>query len=350
MRLVSLNKLAGGERLARPIMTDSYQELLAAGTELKPEYIEKIKQLGINEVMIDDGKLSPEQVLILRDEVETKIKTEVREILERHIYSNTEELRELSKTADLIITEILSNDEVIEQIYDISERSADIYEHSINVCSLSILVAAKLGSAKEDIHDLGVACIFHDIGLRYLDFKYTNIRMEEFGPKEVIEYRKHPVYGYAALEKEDWLSDKSKVMILQHHERLDGTGFPIHPKDMMQESKILQTVDAFDEMICGIGCERCKVYEAVEYLKIFRGVRYSDKIVETLLEFTAVFPAGTVVKLSNGEGGIVIRQNKQFPERPIIKITTDRSGQPCRGEKIVNLLDERSVFINEVLS
>lgn len=68
-------------------------------------------------------------------------------------------------------------------------------------------------------------------------------------------------------------------------------------------------------MICGIGCERSKVFEAVRYLRTNRDIKFDGKIVDILLEFTAVYPAGTVVKTNEGETGIVLYQNKQFPDR-----------------------------------
>ncbi len=349
MKLCKISDVVGGEKLARPIMTSGYQELLAAGTVLKPEYISKIIQLGITEVFIEDTGLSPEQVVILREDVEDIFKEKVKSVLERHIYSDNADLEELSKTADGIITNILSNDEVVEQIYDIRERSADIYEHSISVCSLAVLVAIKQKIDKAVIHDLGVACLFHDIGLRYLDFDCTNKIIEELDEKKLTEYRKHPVYAYSSLEKETWISSEAKNMILQHHERMNGTGYPLKAKNCNTVTQILQVCDAFDEMICGIGCKRARVYEAVEFLKISKNFLFEESIVNSLLDFTAVYPSGTVVILNTGEMGIVVRQNRQFPERPVVQIIKDNAGQAVESERICDLIEIRNIYIEKVL-
>ena len=349
MKLCKVSEIVGGEKLARPIMTSNYQELLAAGTILKPEYVPKIIQLGIDEVFIEDSKLSPEQVVILREDVEDFFTEKVRSVLERHIYSDNSDLEELSKTADSIITNILARDEVVELIYDIRERSADIYEHCISVCSVAVLVAIKKKMDKKLIHDLGVACLFHDIGLRYLDFDYTNKDIGALDEKSLAEYRKHPVYAYSSLEKETWISENAKKMILSHHERMDGSGYPRHSKETDELTQILQVADAFDEMICGIGCMRSRVYEAVEYLKITKGVLFNEDIVNTLLDFTAVYPSGTVVILSTGEMGIIIRQNQQFPERPVVRIIKDIKGNNIDDERICDLLKVHNVYIEKVL-
>lgn len=349
MKLCKVSEIVGDEKLARPIMTSNYQELLAAGTILKKEYIPKIMQLGITEVFIEDAKLSPEQVVILREDVEDLYREKVRSVIERHVYNDSSDLEELTETADGIITDILSNEELVEQIYDIKERSADIYEHSISVCSLAVLVAIKAKLDKSIIHDIGVAALFHDIGLRYLDFNYSNQDINEIDDRKLSEYYKHPAYAYSSLEKEGWISKRAKTMILQHHERMDGSGFPLHIRDTEFETQILQVCDAFDEMICGIGCKRSRVYEAVEFLKVTKGVLFESNVVEKLLDFTAVYPAGTAVILNTGEMGVVQRQNKQFPERPVIRIIKDADGKSIEEEVICDLLKIRNVYIEKVL-
>lgn len=349
MKLCKVTEIVGNEKLARPIMTSNYQELLAAGTIIKPEYIPKIIQLGIKEIFIEDEKLSPEQVVILREDVEDIFKEKVRSVLERHIYNDNAELEQLTKTAEGIISSILENDELVEQIYDIRERSADIYEHSISVCSLAVLIAVKMNLGSEAIHDLGVASLFHDIGLRYLDFDYSNKIIEELDEKKLVEYHKHPAYAYSNLERERWISNNAKTMILQHHERINGSGYPLHVKDFDEGTKILQVCDAFDEMICGIGCNRSRVYEAVEFMKVSKDILFEERMVNCLLDFTAVYPAGTVIVLNTGEMGLVIRQNKQFPERPILKLIKDAAGNALNDEVICDLLEARNVYIDKVL-
>ncbi len=136
-------------------------------------------------------------------------------------------------------------------------------------------------------------------------------------------------------------------MILYHHERLDGSGYPLKITDISEECRIIQICDAFDEMICGIGCERSKVFEAVRYLRTNRDIKFDGKIVDILLEFTAVYPAGTVVKTNEGETGIVLYQNKQFPDRPVIRITRDRNGTAV--DMIKDMTEYNDLYIDSVV-
>ena len=347
MRLCKVEDLIGTEILAKDAMTLEYKILLSAGTPLKPEYIEKLKELNVREVYIKESAPDTKEVVILKEEVEESFRSKVKSILEKHTYSHNENLMELCQTADTIITNILEEEEVVEKIYDIKERSSDIYEHSINLCGLATIVALKMGVPQEMVHDIGVSCLLHDLGLRYLQVSYENQNLDKLSELEYVEYKKHPVYGYSALRDENWISETSKNMILYHHERIDGTGYPLKATDIPLECRIIQVCDVFDEMICGIGCKRVKVYEAIEYLKNFKNIKFDGRIVDIFLEFTAVYPAGTYIQTNEGEIGIVLRQNKQFPGRPVIRVIQDKNGKTV--DIIKDLLEVNNIYIKEVI-
>lgn len=347
MKVCKVEELVGEEILAKDVFTAEYMILLSMGTQLKKEYIEKLKELQVKEVWIEESEPYAKRVVILKEDVEESFKSKVKSILEKHTYSHNEELEELCTTADRIITNILEEEEVVEQIYDIKARSSDIYEHSISICSLATIVALKMNIPKHIIHDIGVSCLLHDLGLRYLTIDYTDKDLAKMSESEYAEYKKHPIYGYTALRGENWISNTSKNMILYHHERLDGSGYPLKATDISKECRILQVCDAFDEMICGIGCKRVKVYEAIEYLKSYRGIKFDREIVDIFLEFTAVYPAGTTVRTNEREIGVVLYQNKEFPDRPVLRIIKDKDGNSV--DVVKDLIEVNTVYIEDVI-
>lgn len=317
MKRMKLSELTGNEILAQSLMTWDYQIILPEGVVLKKEYISKIEEMGILEVYVKEDQAN--EIVILKNDIEKTIKNKVKSILERHTYHNNKELQGLTQAADEIITNILDEKEVIEKVFDIRERSADIYEHSISLSSMAILTALRLKLDKSVIHDIGVGCLLHDIGLRYTTLDYEDKSMEDMKPEALAEYKKHPVYGYTSVKDEDWISDEVKKIILYHHERLDGSGFPL------------------------------KLKEAVEYLKSFKNVKYNGKIVDAFLSFTAVYPAGSHVLTSDGEEAIVVSQNKDFQDRPVIRIIRDKNGQKLKEEKILDLVKVLNVYIEKGL-
>ena len=347
MKRCKVDNLIGTEILARDVFTPEYQVLLSEGMLLKQEYIEKLRELEIKEVYIKDDEPYTKTVLILREEVEESLKFKVRNILEKHTYSHNEELEELCQMADRIITNILEEDKVVEQIYDLKERSSDIYDHSISICGLATIVALRMGLSQKTVHDIGVGCLLHDLGLRYMTIDYADRDLEELSESECAEYKKHPIYGYSALRGENWISNESKNMILYHHERIDGSGYPLKATEISEECRIIQVCDAFDELICGIGCKSVKVHKAVEYLKKYKDIKFDGKIVDIFLEFTAVYPAGSRVRTSEGEIGAVLYQNREFPDRPVLRIIKDKDGKNV--DRVMDLSEINSVKIETVL-
>ncbi len=350
MRLVKIDDIKGNEVLAMSVMTDGYRELLAEGTVLKKEYIPKLVSHGISEVFIKDNGISVKSVSILREEISKKCREQIRSIISKHIYNDSlREMHVLAQTADDIISEIMEEEKVVEQIYDIRERSADLYEHSINTCSLAMLVALKMGLDYDTVHDIGVGCLLHDIGLRYILVDYVGIDPDSMKEKDSVEYKKHTVYGYSDFKAETWLNDLSKQIILSHHERIDGSGYPLKITDIPVPVEIAAICDLFDESICGIGSSRMKVYEAVELLKSCKDIKFSGNIVDELLDFTAVYPTKSIVVLSNGDRAVVISQNKGFPERPVLQLISDVNGIRYKEEEVVDLLEHNNLIIDKVL-
>lgn len=350
MKLLKLEQITGEEELARSIMTDDYKELLSEGTRIKKEYIPKLKELGVTEVYIKDSVSDPEELVILKEEVNQTCREKVQNIISRHTYHNAENMIEIGKTAEDIISNIMEEEKVVEQIFDIKERNADIYEHSISICSLATLIALKMKLSKERVYNIGVGCLLHDLGLRYISDEFENIDYESLSDKQKEEYRMHPIYGYTALKDETWLSKTSKDIVLCHHERIDGQGFPLHTKELSTEVKIAAVCDFFDKHICGIGCRRMKVFEVVEILKAAKDIFFDARVIDTLLDFTAVYPSGSKVITNKKETAIVIKQNKGYPERPVLQIIEDESGRIKEENLVKDLLEYSDIFIEKVLN
>ena len=347
MRLVLVEDLVGREILAVDVLSSDFTVLLPAETQLTDEYIEGLKTNKIREVYVKDEVASTE-IAIIKEEVRKEVHETLQGILEKHTYSTSSELQQLSHAADVIIGNILEEEDVVERLYDIRRRSADVYEHSISVCSISTLIALKKKLTEEEVHDIGVACLLHEIGLKYTDVDYVNREITDMTEEEAAEYRKHPQVGFDIVKDEMWLSDTAKEIILFHHERIDGSGYPTGKRDFSMSCRIVQICDVFDEYICGIGCERVKVYEALEYLKIYKGTKFERNIVDDFMALIAVYPVGSYVKTSEGEIGVVLRQNREFPDRPVVRIIKDKDGRPVKNIIIKDLLKITTLFIEDV--
>lgn len=402
MKLVIVDDLREGEILARDVLLEDYTVLLGKGTEIKKEYIQKLREMSIMTVYVEEPeevvvkaeekqeqkvelveetpvqeeqpkekavekteepqtkaktkkaktqtpKIPLEELTILRDDVEQKIKNKVRDILELHVYQHTEGLEEIAETAQNIITDLLEQQEVVEKVYDVKERSADIYEHCLTTCTIATLVGLKLQLSEKEVYDISVSSLIHDLGLRYLIVRYENQDIHFLPKKQQEEYKKHAIYAYTAIKNEEWISEEAKEIILNHHEHKDSSGYPLGTDTMSRACQVMSVCDEFDEMICGIGKARIRVHEAINCIRNYSGVWYDEDIVKAFLQLIAVYPVGSKVRTSQGELAIVIKQNPHFPERPVLRVMQDKYGQPIMTEKRLDLIKDTNVVIQEVL-
>ena len=236
---------------------------------------------------------------------------------------------------------MIEQKEVLDCVIEIHERSADIYEHSVSTCVLSVLTALKLGIVEEKAKEIAVGSLLHDIGMRYIEADVANKNLSDMSAYDAAEYKKHPIYGYSAVENAEWISQTAKSIILSHHECIDGSGFPLHTRNNDITRQIVAVCDIFDSMICGIGNRRRKVHEAIEYVRYNSGTKFNKKVCEIFLEFIFLYPNGTKILLNNGKEAIVIRQNKYMKERPVI--------QMAETQETIDMMEETTIFIEKIL-
>ena len=307
MRIRAVSKLIGGEILAEAILTREKEILIPKGTELKSEYIPLIQSLEIEKPHF-----------IIQENSIKKYTESVRKLMEGHIYhENDKSLKIFEVIANDIVKEI--NNSTAEAILDMKERSSNLYEHTIMVTLLSVLVGKKLKLDEQRLYNLALGCLLHDIGLRYVTIPYEDRDLTTVEPAEMFEYKKHTILGYSALQDEKWIPQISRKMILSHHENMEGTGFPMKQKYKETECRIIQACDAFDCYISGMECKRMSVQEALDIIIGNAGKKYDKAVVDNLVSTVAKYPVGTTVKTNVEERGVVISQTVD-PENPIIMI------------------------------
>lgn len=347
MRRVRVKELCGGEILAKELYVQNYGSvLMPKGTILKKEYIEKLDQLGFEMVFIEEQKKNG----IITGLIE-ECQNQVKQVLERHIYKHNEELKKLCRMAEDMILEAVNEEPLNDKIVEIQEGGADVYAHSMQVCTLATMLALKCGLEKETVQDTLKGGLLHDIGLRYITVPYENVDIEKLPKSSKDEYKRHTLEGYQALEKETWISSNTKDIIFYHHERVDGSGYPLKLSGdrIGLPVKIVSVCDAFDERLRGIGQERCRLQEAVEYLRDNKGVLFDKTVTETFLKMIVQYPTGCMLKLSTGDVGKVISQNKEMPERPVVSLLYAENGEAYEEPKELDLMKVLNVVIVEIL-
>lgn len=298
MRIKSVDALDGSEILAKSLLTEKKEVIVPKGTILRQDYIPLIRSLGIDFIAVEDPyeQLQEPNTFISHSHLKSYV-NQVQKLMERHIYHAGKPLYEFEMIANEIVKEINGMPESV--VIDINERTPDLYEHTVMVALLSVSVAKKLHLDLKKQYEIAVGCLLHDIGIRYITTKYVNREWESADPMEVFEFKKHTILGYSALDEEAWIPENAKKMILFHHEKQDGSGFPMRQKNHEIECKIIQACDYLDCKISGMECQRMSVHDALKLIQKEAGTKFDMEIVDTLVSIIARYPVGTTVKMDN---------------------------------------------------
>lgn len=352
MRIISIDSVKGNELLAKDILNENDSVLMTTGTVVKKEYVKRLKDLNIEYIYVEDEIA---QGVNLTDSLEFQIKEQcqeaVREILLKYSYHYASELEEIKLIADEIIYDIMKEPEVIYNLSSIRNKSESTYSHSLNVCALSVIIALKLKLSKTKIREIAIGCLLHDIGFTFIPIEYQKLQVETCSEKELKEIKKHIIYGYGAVEKMDWLSPTSKDIIISHHERLDGSGYPFHIKSdrIKIGSKIAAVCDEFDSKAYGNLTYKMKVHDAIDYIVSNANILFDLEVVKIFVDSVAAYPTGALVITNKGEIGIVLRQNPKCPTRPVIRIIKNKEGKKPEEWTERDLTKELTLFITDTI-
>ena len=250
MKTVPVSELTGGEYLAKPVKLSDNQTLYYEGTCLYMKHIETLVSSDVNEVVIfEPTALSPKEKKIIKEQIKNDCSQKMQDVMDKYVTGDSG-IKEISEAANEIVDDIFMREEIVDRVYDIRQRNGDLYDHSIMVASLSIITALKMNLSRWEVYDIGVGSLLHDMGLRYLSVPYQDVDVnEEFDPESLFEFKKHTLYGFSSVEKETWMSNESKKIILYHHERLDRSGYPFKQVVMPISVRIVAIADSFDDIL-----------------------------------------------------------------------------------------------------
>jgi HD-GYP domain-containing protein (c-di-GMP phosphodiesterase class II) len=353
MRIISIDSVKGNELLAKDILNNGNNAILmAAGSLVKREYVKRLRDLDVEFIYVEDEFA---QGVNLTESLELQIKEQcqeaVRNILLKYSFHNDTELEEIRSIADEIIYDIMNEPEVMYNLSSIRNKSESTYSHSLNVCALSVILAVKLKIARPKIRDIAVGCLLHDIGFTYISMDYNSLSVDTCSQKELKEIKKHIIYGYSAVEKVDWLSQVSKDIIISHHERIDGSGYPFRlmGDKIKIGSKIAAVCDEFDSRVYGNLVSKMKVHDAIDYIVSQAGVKFDFTVVKAFVDSVAAYPTGALVITNQEEIGIVLRQNLKCPTRPVIRIIKNKEGEKPEVWVEKDLTKELTLFITDTI-
>ncbi|UOQ48166.1 HD-GYP domain-containing protein [Gracilibacillus caseinilyticus] len=331
MKLIPTKNIRPGFELAKPIYDARGRILVQEEIRLTQSMVHRLQNLGVTYVFIRDKDTEdifvhppiPDQQRMeaIQQIKETFKPVEVQGISNQN-YLLDKTVNKLNHLVTEIAEELGKNEDVIHYLSDLLIIDNYVFSHSFNVSLYTLALAQEKNMKKSELEQLGLGAILHDIGKIILPDEILN-KPGKLSDTEFQIVQSHTDYGFEMLRKAPGIPLLVAHCAFQHHERLDGSGYPrgitedvIHPY-----ARIIGVADVFDAVTSNrVYREALLPHEGLEILYSGAGTLFDKSLVETFKKTIALYPNGLTVQLSDGREGVVAHQNYHLLERPVVRI------------------------------
>ncbi len=340
-----VSHLAPGMKLAKPVYGLKGQMLLNRGVELTTSYIIGLRRHNILAVMIDSILDLDERYA--ENILEESIRAQAMASIETWAQNNKgpKQFSVVSDSVNSIVDEILSGKIPSGGLAEISTTDTYTFAHSIDVCAFSVYMGLNYGYKKKELLKLGIGSILHDLGKTKVSLEILN-KPDRLTDEEMDEIKNHPLFGYNMLEDmSDQLSDTSLEIVLNHHERYNGSGYPrgIKGNEIGDMPAICALADVYSAMTTDrVYRKAFPANEAYEMIMTSGDLDFKMRLVRLFTTCVCPYPIDTLVLLSTGEVGQVTATNRNLPFRPVVTM--------IESKEQVDLGKELSVVVKRGLT
>ncbi len=251
-----------------------------------------------------------------------------------------EQARQLSHQ---LMSQMLGEQELCIRL--LTEASGDkVSAHAVNVALLSLLLGRSLGWDASELCEMGIGALLHDMGK--LDAPQGVHHSEShFGPSEQRAYEAHVTHGVARARRMG-LSPLARLVVAEHHELSDGTGFPtcLSGERVSRAARVVALVNRYDNLCNPPMMARAVTpHEAVAQIYALQQEKYDAVILAAFIKMMGVYPAGSIVQLNDGRFGLVVGVHCGRPLRPRLQVYDPKV--PLQEALILDLIDHPELSI-----
>lgn len=344
MKYIHMDGVEPGQYLGRTIFSASGAILLAEGVQLTVFMIHTLRRIGVTMIFIKDPRLEdvaiPEMV---SEDNKREVMQRLGEVMQAVRSGKDFDARNTSQVIDQLIEDIVHNQEVLLQLTDIRTHDNEQYIHALNVCTISSLIGLNMGLNPVQLKELAIGALLHDIGKTELIHDDT---MDD--PR-----RHHTWRGFELLKLKREYSLLIAHVAFQHHEALDGSGFPrgLQEEDIHLYARVVAVANMYDRLryrTVNGDQDLPMPDQACEQLMAMAGRELDHDVVIHFLRTVSIYPTGASVRLTTKETGVVVGQHRGLPSRPIVRIVTKDSGNDY-DVKEVDLAKHTTIFIESLM-
>lgn len=349
-RYVATRIVKPGMIIDQAIIDRAGRVLIARKTELDDYLIASLMKMGVPGIYIREGeedekteieKEAPienpviekkyEQVKV-EDRAKVRLSESVRKRVAegvQYLYQDTNSASFVSETRNItndLMKAITDNDAIAVDISALKISDEYTFKHSVDVATMSMIVAKRYGFTKEQVYEIGIAGLLHDIGKSQIPNEVLN-KAGKLTDEEFALMKQHTLLGYRILAEKKELSEDIKLGVLQHHEKTNGRGYPmgIEEDKINVFARIISVVDIYDALVTERPYKKpFSPRDAVEMIMSMTG-ELDINVMRCFLESVILYPVGTDVPLSNGEMARVIENSPNYVLRPkVLGLTTGK--------------------------
>lgn len=342
MRLMPIEYLKEGDTIAKDIVAYDGGILLRYNTKFKESYRSKLIERAIFEVYIeDDLSKGIEPIEMITRAAKKRMTDDIHSQFSRLKNSMELNVENLEDVTSFLINE-LSSKEMLLELEDLKANDEYTYEHCISVAILASLVCSKMNISADNKEKIVMGALIHDIGKVIIPRDILNkpgrLTAEEY---EII--KTHTEIGYKMIKNHPEISPITKVAVLCHHEREDGSGYPLGKGEELHiGAKIVAACDLYHALIS----DRCyrKGLPIEEAIEIGRKEPINPEIRSIIEGCFSYYPIGCTVNLSDGQIGIVEKNDKEDPTKPVVRIIK-KEDESFRVVRTMSLQEEKDLYI-----
>ena len=348
------NQLKTGMVTAQSIFNEKGAPFLVRGTPLTDRYIYRLRQLSIPELHVtslsSNFKLQPPPDIV---EERTRVQAvdNVAETFREAEENGRFDMTRLEKCADFLVRDIMAKKKNLVQITDIRLHDSYTFSHSVNVAVLSTMLGDLCGYSKRKLQIITLGGLLHDIGKLAVPTPILN-KSGSLTAGEFKIIRRHPSEGRKILkELTSPIASILAIIAVQHHEHLDGSGYPYHVrgKSIHPYSRITAIADVYDALTSVRPYKRAYKPNVVYRMMMQNSPGHFDMDrLRLFFDNVAIYPVGTVMKTQLGYA-IVKKVVFGHTLAPVVIVFADKNGNLLKKPFGVNLAHCRRDAIHYVM-
>ncbi len=359
-RYTSTRLLDEGMMIDQAIIDRTGRILIARKTVLDRFLIDALRKMGVPGVYIREGEEDPdEEIEVAPETLETIAKLKVADRAKvmlsdsvkqrvsqgiQFLYSDTNS-SDFSDTASNITHSLMQaiseNDAVAMNIDTLKISDEYTFKHSVDVATMAMIIARKSGMQEKDVYQIGVAGLLHDVGKSQIPNEILN-KAGKLTEDEFAVMKKHSLFGYNILKEKPGISTEIVAGVLQHHEKVNGRGYPLKlsGQQISPYARVLSVADIYDALVTERPYKKgFSAHDALEMIMAMTEELDVD-FMRSFIDTVILYPVDSSVNLSNGERARVVMNTPHYPMRP--KVVGLKSG---RVYDLANDLNCASIII-----